>query len=73
MDVKKFEEWDLDITKPEEIARMFNEVFFHGDWEKHIEWIKTYGSEEQKREDIPLLEKLMREDMEKSKIKPDKT
>jgi hypothetical protein len=73
MDVKKFEEWDLDITKPEEIARMFNEVFFHGDWKKHIEWIKKYGSEEQQREDIPLLEKLMREDMEKSKIKPDKT
>jgi hypothetical protein len=62
----------LDITKPEDIARMFNEVFFHGDWEKHIEWIKKYGSEEQRREDIPLLEKLMREDM-KSLRKPDKT
>jgi len=43
MDVKKLEEWDLDITKPEEIARMFNEVFFHGDWKKHIVMERSMG------------------------------
>jgi predicted transcriptional regulator len=67
MDVKKLEELDVDLTKAEEIARLFNEVFFHGDWEKYIEWIKMYGSEKQQREDIPLLEKLMKEDMKKSR------
>jgi len=68
MDVKKIKELDVDIETAEGIARMFNEVFFHGDWKKHIEWIKKYGSEEQKREDIPLIEKIMKEDMKKKQI-----
>jgi hypothetical protein len=43
MDVKKLEELDLDVTKAEEIARMFNEVFFHGDWKKHIVMERSMG------------------------------
>lgn len=59
MDVKKFKEIDVDLGTTEGIIRMINEVFFHGDWKKQIEWIKKYGSEEQKREDIPLIEELI--------------
>ncbi len=61
MDVKKLEELDVDLETAEGMARMFNEVFFRGDWRKHVEWIKRYGSREQRREDIPLIERLMRE------------
>jgi hypothetical protein len=35
MDVKKFKELDVDVGTAEGIARLINEVFFHGDWKKY--------------------------------------
>jgi len=66
MDVERLKDLDVDITKADGLAKMFNEVFFHGDWKRHIEWTEKYGSKEQKREDIPLL-KNMRKEMRKQR------
>jgi hypothetical protein len=63
MDVKKFKELDVDVGTAEGIARLINEVFFHGDWKKYIEWIRKYGSKKQRREDIPFIEEIMKKDM----------
>ena len=43
---------------PETMAWFENEARFGGDWDKHIAWVRENGSEEQKQEDIPLLEEL---------------
>lgn len=62
MDLEKLEKFEGGISKPEELARMINESVFNGDWEKQIEWIEKYGSQEQK-EDIPLIKRLMKENI----------
>ncbi|MDI6737702.1 MAG: hypothetical protein QME12_04270 [Nanoarchaeota archaeon] len=52
---------------PESFSWLENESWFGGDWDRHIAWVKQNGSEEQKREDIPLLEK-MREKERKGEL-----
>lgn len=42
----------------ETLAWFENEARFAGDWDRHIAWVRENGSEEQKEEDIPMLEEL---------------
>jgi hypothetical protein len=59
IDLERLKSFNGELTKPEDMARFLNEVFFRGDWSKHIEFIKKHGSERQKKEDIPLIRQLM--------------
>lgn len=77
MDPKQLEE-KLAAMDPAEypltaegIARFSNDLLFDGDWKKHLEWTETHGSDEQKREDIPLMKELMEKGEDGGAKKPD--
>ncbi len=48
----------VNMDSAEILAVFINKKFFEGSWDKHIEWTKKYGSQIQRKEDIPLLEEL---------------
>ncbi|MFH0837012.1 MAG: SEC-C metal-binding domain-containing protein [Candidatus Aenigmatarchaeota archaeon] len=60
VDREKLKNYPAFMPTVENIAKMFNDVWFNGDWQRHIEWTETYGTEEQKKKDIPLIKKLMK-------------
>lgn len=49
----------LKLGAPEEICLQIREKLFDGSWSKFLKHIKEKGSAEQKRDDIPIIKKLM--------------
>ncbi|MEW6069256.1 MAG: hypothetical protein AB1485_01435 [Candidatus Thermoplasmatota archaeon] len=46
---------EVRLSLIEIFAVFLRDNFFEGSWDKQVEWLSKYGSEQQKSEDIPLI------------------